>query len=112
MKYSPYIVCHALSSLNMTGRKPSVQQVTTVSCRPKYTASTKGRISAHAHSQKPAGGLYGDFTGNGIVDMNDLPDFLSFWPVYDCIETEYVDLNENCIVEFHEFAVLAENWLM
>ncbi len=56
-------------------------------------------------------GLYGDFTGNGIVEMNDLPFFLNFWLVNDCNETAGVDLGEDCIVNFYEFAVLAENWL-
>jgi hypothetical protein len=54
-------------------------------------------------------GLYGDFTGNGIVEMNDLPTFLKFWVVNDCNKTTGVDLDEDCIVNFHEFAVLAQN---
>ena len=54
---------------------------------------------------------YGDFSGNGIVDMNDLSVFFSFWLVNDCNETAGVDLNEDCLVNFYEFAVLAENWL-
>jgi oligosaccharide reducing-end xylanase len=57
-------------------------------------------------------GLYGDFTGNGIVEMNDLPTFFNYWLVNDCNEfTMGVDLDENCIVNFYEFAVLAQNWL-
>ncbi len=56
-------------------------------------------------------GLYGDFTGNGIVEMNDLPDFLDFWLVDDCDETYGLDLNGDCIVNFYEFSVLAQNWL-
>ncbi|MGA2916833.1 MAG: hypothetical protein ABSE89_12485 [Sedimentisphaerales bacterium] len=62
-------------------------------------------------SNEVFGGLFGDFTGNGIVEMNDLPAFLDFWLVNDCNETAGVDLDENCIVNFYEFAVLAENWL-
>lgn len=54
---------------------------------------------------------YGDFTGNDIVDMNDLSIFLKLWLVNDCNETASVDLNEDCIVNFYEFAVLTENWL-
>ena len=61
------------------------------------------------YSNEVVGGLYGDFTGNGIVEMNDLPIFLDYWPLSDCNETALVDLNEDCIVNFHEFAVLAEN---
>jgi len=56
-------------------------------------------------------GLYGDFTGNGIVEMNDLPDFLDFWLADDCDETYWLDLDDNCIVNFYEFSVLAQNWL-
>jgi hypothetical protein len=56
-------------------------------------------------------GLYGDFTGNGIVEMDDLPDFLDFWLVDDCNETYWLDLDGNCIVNFYEFSVLAQNWL-
>lgn len=55
-------------------------------------------------------GIYGDFTGNGVVDMNDLPSFFSFWVADDCNGTVGVDLDEDCIVNFYEFAVLAQNW--
>jgi hypothetical protein len=56
-------------------------------------------------------GIYGDFTGNGIVDMNDLADFLYFWLINDCDQTAGADLDENCIVNLCEFSALAENWL-
>jgi pectate lyase len=56
-------------------------------------------------------GLYGDFTGNAIVEMNDLPDFLDYWLEDDCNETSGLDLDNDCIVNFYEFSVLAENWL-
>ncbi|MGD0597424.1 MAG: polysaccharide deacetylase family protein [Sedimentisphaerales bacterium] len=55
-------------------------------------------------------GIYGDFTGNGVVDLNDLSFFVKFWPVNDCNKTTGVDVDEDCIVNFNEFAVLAENW--
>jgi hypothetical protein len=57
------------------------------------------------------GGMYGDFTGNGIVEINDLPDFFDLWLVNDCDETAGVDIDEDCIVNFYEFSLLAENWL-
>jgi oligosaccharide reducing-end xylanase len=55
--------------------------------------------------------IYGDFICNGIVELNDISAFCGFWPVNDCNATVGVDLDEDCIVNFHEFAVLAENWL-
>ncbi|MGA2322458.1 MAG: polysaccharide deacetylase family protein [Sedimentisphaerales bacterium] len=55
-------------------------------------------------------GPYGDFVSNGIVEMNDLSPFFKFWLVNDCNGTVGVDLDEDCTVNFSEFAVLAENW--
>ena len=63
------------------------------------------------YSNEVFGGFYGDFTGNGIVEINDLPDFSDLWLVDDCNETVGVNLDGNCIVNFYEFSVLAENWL-
>jgi oligosaccharide reducing-end xylanase len=56
-------------------------------------------------------GPYGDFTGNDIVEIEDLFSFLNLWLVDDCNETTGVDLDEDCIVNFQEFTALAENWL-
>jgi hypothetical protein len=61
------------------------------------------------YSNEVFSGLYGDFTGNGIVEMNDLSVFLDFWPLNDCNDAASLDLDEDCIINFHEFAVLAEN---
>jgi oligosaccharide reducing-end xylanase len=55
-------------------------------------------------------GIYGDFICNGVVELDDLSAFCGFWPVNDCNTTVGVDLDEDCIVNFHEFAVLAGNW--
>jgi oligosaccharide reducing-end xylanase len=55
---------------------------------------------------------YGDFTGNGIVDMNDLSIFRTYWLIDDCDGTEGVDLDEDCLVNFYEYAFLAKNWLL
>jgi len=63
------------------------------------------------YSNEVFGGLYGDFTGNGIVEMNDFVDFLDFWLLNDCNQTADADIDENCIINFQEFAVMAENWL-
>ncbi len=56
--------------------------------------------------------LYGDFTGDNKVDMNDLSYFTGFWLENDCNETAELDLNGDCIINFYEFSVLAENWLI
>jgi oligosaccharide reducing-end xylanase len=63
------------------------------------------------YSNEVFGGLYGDFTGNDIVEINDLSVFLNFWLANDYNKTAGVDLDEDHIVNFYEFAVLAENWL-
>jgi oligosaccharide reducing-end xylanase len=55
-------------------------------------------------------GPYGDFISNGVIEMNDIPPFLKFWLVNDCNGTVGVDLDEDCTVNFSEFAVLAGNW--
>ena len=57
-----------------------------------------------------ADGLYGDFTGDNVVDMNDLRDFCALWLVDDCNEAN--DLDENCIINFYEFSVFANNWML
>jgi rhamnogalacturonan endolyase len=56
--------------------------------------------------------LYGDFTGDNIVDMNDIPYFTEFWLENDCNKTAGLDLNDDCIINFYEFSVLAESWLI
>jgi oligosaccharide reducing-end xylanase len=55
-------------------------------------------------------GIYGDFTGNGVVDLNDLSGFLKFWLVNDCNGIVGLDVDEDCVVNFNEFSVLADNW--
>ena len=54
--------------------------------------------------------LYGDFTGDGIVNTDDLSEFIAFWLVTDCNNVE-LDLNGDCIINFYEFSFLARNWL-
>lgn len=54
--------------------------------------------------------IYGDMTGNGIVDYEDLPGFLGYWLQTDCNDPGNLDLNDDCIINFHEFSVLAQNW--
>ncbi|MFA5239379.1 MAG: cellulase family glycosylhydrolase [Phycisphaerae bacterium] len=58
----------------------------------------------------PAEWLYGDITGDNKVDVNDLYGFSTVWLVQDCNNTE-LDLNDDCIINFYEFAFFAQNWL-
>jgi peptidoglycan/xylan/chitin deacetylase (PgdA/CDA1 family) len=62
------------------------------------------------YSNEVRGGLYGDWSGNGTVRMDDLSFLLRSWLVDDCNGTFGVDLNEDCAVNLYEFDVLAENW--
>lgn len=55
--------------------------------------------------------LYGDITGNGIVNFEDLPGFFVLWLEDNCVATAGLDLNGDCIINFYEFSVLAQNWL-
>jgi pectate lyase len=68
-------------------------------------------LNESGYSSEVFGGLYGDFTGNGLVEIADLADFLDLWLESDCGLTAGIDLDDNCIVNFYEFSVLAENWL-
>ncbi len=54
---------------------------------------------------------YGDITGNGIVDFEDLPDFFGLWLNNNCAHTGLLDLDDNCLINFYEFSALAQNWL-
>ena len=55
--------------------------------------------------------LYGDFTGDYIVNMEDLPSFVSFWLEDNCSLTAELDLNDDCIINYYEFSVFAGNWV-
>ncbi len=51
---------------------------------------------------------YGDFDRSGLVDMNDLPLFAEYW--LDTNDITNADYYANGIVNFREFALLADNW--
>jgi hypothetical protein len=70
------------------------------------TLSNESNYSSEVYS-----GLYGDFTGNKKVELDDLAKFVEYWLVSDCNATAGVDLNDDCIVNFYEFAAIADNWL-
>jgi len=55
--------------------------------------------------------VYGDTTGEGIVNFEDLPGFCESWLVDDCVAAAELDLNGDCLINFYELSVLAQNWL-
>jgi hypothetical protein len=56
--------------------------------------------------------LYGDMNGDNTVNTQDLPDFFALWLENECSITGQWDLNDDCLINLVEFAVLAENWLL
>lgn len=52
--------------------------------------------------------LYGDFTENGVVDMEDLALFMDHWMDNDCGP---MDQNEDCRIDLVELAEMAGNWM-
>ncbi len=55
--------------------------------------------------------LYGDFTGDNIVDSDDVAKFAEFWLETDCNTNAELDWNGDCIINFYEFSLLARDWL-
>lgn len=56
-------------------------------------------------------GLYGDFTGEGLVDLEDLAAFVLDWLDEGCSLTAGMDLNGDCRIDLYEFSILSQNWL-
>ena len=56
------------------------------------------------------GAVYGDFNVDSYVNMQDLTYFLGFWLEDDCGLTGELDLNQDCLINYHEFSVFAGNW--
>ena len=56
-------------------------------------------------------GLYGDFTGEGDVNLEDLSAFFVLWLEDGCVETARMDLDGNCVVDLYEFSQMAQNWM-
>jgi hypothetical protein len=69
------------------------------------------QVISGAHLSPWFVGLYGDFTGDGNVDMADLAELLALWLEDDCSLTVGMDLDGNCVIDLHEFSILAQNWL-
>ena len=52
--------------------------------------------------------IYGDFDNSGLVDLDDLPEFVIAWQTADCGE---LDLDGDCRIGLYEFAQFARNWM-
>ncbi len=50
---------------------------------------------------------YGDFTGDHLVNINDLSGFMNIWLSSDCI----YDLDRDCKITLFEFAEMAQSWI-
>jgi GH35 family endo-1,4-beta-xylanase len=57
--------------------------------------------------------LYGDLTHDNKVDVNDLSEFCKVWLVPDCDNNTILelDLNGDCVIDFYEYSLFAQNWL-
>ncbi len=53
--------------------------------------------------------IYGDLTGDNRVDIDDISEFSEFWLATDCNNVE-LDFNDDCIINFYEFSLLARDW--
>jgi hypothetical protein len=59
-----------------------------------------------------SGELYGDLTGDNIVNVHDLHEFCEIWWLEnDCNKTTGLDKNGDCIINAYEFSFFARNWL-
>ncbi len=56
--------------------------------------------------------LYGDFTGNHVVDLDDFSVFSLLWLWEDCVSLDDFDLDDDCTINLAEFIEMANNWLM
>lgn len=55
--------------------------------------------------------IYGDFNNSHAVNLLDLDYLYGYWLLNDCGQTEDIDIDDNCIINFVEFSAMAENWL-
>jgi hypothetical protein len=113
---------NAIYNYPITIRRPLTAGWT--SARVSQNGQTKDANVVEIHAVKyimfdavPDGGdvviskpLYGDFTGDHIIEMSDLYAFLNLWLINDCDQTAGMDLDEDCVLNFYEYASLAANW--
>jgi hypothetical protein len=57
-------------------------------------------------------GFYGDFTGEGDINLEDIAALSALWMEDDCITTAGMDLDGNCVINLYELSVMVLNWLM
>lgn len=56
--------------------------------------------------------VYGDFDQDGTVDLYDLDTFADYWLDPVCADLADADYDGDCKVNFFEFMLMAENWLL
>lgn len=74
------------------------------------TTAVDANSNESGYSNEVRGGLYGDWTGDGVVGMEDLSLFCARWLADDCDDAAGMDLDGDCVVSVNEFTVLARNW--
>lgn len=55
---------------------------------------------------------YGDTNGDLFIDITDLSDFLAIWLESDCLTISGWDINDDCVVDYDEFSLLASHWML
>ena len=76
-----------------------------------YTLDTGADVKSIVMAGAGAPVCYGDFTGIGTVNMEDLKQFVEeYWLVNDPEQIADADYYDDGIVNFREFALLAKNW--
>jgi hypothetical protein len=85
-----------------------------------YTLEDTNDVSASVQAYAGAGTpypphwyytVYGDFDRNGVVNMRDLDTFANYWLGTNCTAIADADYYPDCIVNFREFTLMADNWL-
>lgn len=60
----------------------------------------------------PVAWLYGDFTGDHTVDVDDLAEIALLWLSDNCQLFADFDIHNDCQIDLSEFSMIAENWLI
>ncbi|MFA5293254.1 MAG: hypothetical protein WC496_09495 [Phycisphaerae bacterium] len=73
---------------------------------------TSSNASVYSNEVSAIPRIYGDFVIDQTVNTKDIGYFSDLWLVNDCDATADMDIDDDCTVNFLEFAAMAENWLM